>query len=604
LFSAIINFKNLSIKNKILAVYVPLLLMPLITIGYFAVHISTQSIIDKTIKNIHDNSGLIITRIDGMLTNTESCANITAVNLSKAFLDTRGVPHNQINDLEFGRQIRTILNNALIIFPDVESLAFINLNNEVFATDYRLENNTDNIAHSYLLAQIDQGSGGQNLWFAMDKRNILTTDRNNLVLTLGKQVIDIDSGKELGRLILNVREDTFSNIYQNMGPLKQGSYFIVDNKEIVISSANQGELLKPIPNQTLKWWIHNSSKSSLITSLNGKNTLITKSPFPDLGWMLVSRASVWELTAESRKISFIIILVTIICLAVALSGAGLLSKVIASPLIKLTKVMSEVKKENMEVFFKATTTDEIGLLAEGFNKMFDRIRELLSRVQQEQRQKREYELALIQAQIKPHFLYNSLDVIFTLSEMGRAAEVQKTAKALADFYRVALSKGKEEITIAEEIKNVRAYLQIQQIRYSDVFDFTIDINPEIMDDIILKLTIQPLVENAIYHGLKPKGSFGRIRIEGFRAEDQIVVIIGDNGIGIPREKLLNLLVDPGGNGLNSGFGLVNVDKRLKLYFGELYGLNIHSEPGKGTEVKVRIPVRQGGIFDAEINGGG
>jgi two-component system sensor histidine kinase YesM len=174
--------------------------------------------------------------------------------------------------------------------------------------------------------------------------------------------------------------------------------------------------------------------------------------------------------------------------------------------------------------------------------------------------------------------------------MGRNSDARNATKALADFYRVALSKGSEIITIGEEIKNVKAYLYLQSVRYSDVFDFEIDIQESIQDFCILKLTIQPLVENSIYHGLTHKGSFGHIFVKGFREDDNIAIEVIDDGVGIPDDKLSEILEFDQSLASRDSFGLASVNERIKLYYGEGYGVKISSRIGQGTEVKVVIPV--------------
>jgi two-component system sensor histidine kinase YesM len=253
--------------------------------------------------------------------------------------------------------------------------------------------------------------------------------------------------------------------------------------------------------------------------------------------------------------------------------------------------MKRFSEGNLNAVMEVNSKDEMGLLASGFNTMNRTIIQLLSNIKLEQKKKREYELALIQAQIKPHFLYNTLDVIYALSELGRIKDVQKTTKALADFYRVTLSKGRDSITIEEELRNVKDYLSIQQIRYSDVFNYTIEVENSVLQHSILKLTLQPIVENAIYHGLKEKGDFGFLQVHAFTEAETIKIQIIDNGVGMDAEKIREILhSDETGQGQVMSYGLRNVDHRLRLYFGEDYGLLIESERGKGTVVTVRIPL--------------
>jgi two-component system sensor histidine kinase YesM len=235
-----------------------------------------------------------------------------------------------------------------------------------------------------------------------------------------------------------------------------------------------------------------------------------------------------------------------------------------------------------------TRSIEIKMLDEGFNEMAERIQSLLIRIKNEQMTLRRTELELLQAQINPHFLYNTFDSIVWLAETQRNREVIQMVTSLSSLFRNSLSKGKDVINIETEQKQIRSYLEIQQIRYSDIMDYEIDLPATLFSYAIPKLTLQPLVENAIYHGIKHKRSKGKIVICGREDGDDIVISVEDNGIGMSEEQLGALQNRIQENRLK-GFGLSNVQQRLQLYCGEAYGLTFHSEKNVGTTVFVRIP---------------
>ena len=203
------------------------------------------------------------------------------------------------------------------------------------------------------------------------------------------------------------------------------------------------------------------------------------------------------------------------------------------------------------------------------------------------------ELRLLQEQINPHFLYNTLDNIIWLAESGEDEEVVKMVSSLSSFFRTTLSKGRDYITIAEEREHIESYLSIQKFRYRDILSYDIDFEDEILDHSILKLTLQPIVENALYHGIKNKRGMGHIQIDGRMAGDNIEFIVSDNGIGMREEEaehlrnvISGLISDDRSDG---GFGLFNVNQRLELNYGKEYGLNIESTYNVGTTIRVKIP---------------
>lgn len=231
---------------------------------------------------------------------------------------------------------------------------------------------------------------------------------------------------------------------------------------------------------------------------------------------------------------------------------------------------------------------ELRTLSEGFEDMAGRLNALMEETTQKQATLRRMELALLQAQINPHFLYNTMDTIIWLIEAGKNAEATQMVSDLSNFFRFSLSKGKDVITLAEEESHVRSYLQIQQARYADILRYTIDLPDRLADVRIPKLTLQPLVENALYHGIKMKRGMGHIYILGKVEGSDVVLQVTDDGAGMSEEQL-HRLVDSLDRGERVGFGLSTIHERLRLLFGEGYGLTIHSREGVGTTVFVRIP---------------
>lgn len=263
---------------------------------------------------------------------------------------------------------------------------------------------------------------------------------------------------------------------------------------------------------------------------------------------------------------------------------------ITKPIDQLCEKAKQLGDGEFQIEPIQTNSIEIQTLDEGFHEMAGRIQTLLNRIKAEQMVLRRTELELLQAQINPHFLYNTFDSIVWLAETQRNKEAIQMVTSLSTFFRNSLSKGKDIITIEAEQSQVCSYLEIQKIRYSDILDYEIDISPTLLSYTIPKLTLQPLVENAIYHGIKHKRTKGKLMIRGWEDGDNIVFSIEDNGIGMSEEQLQDL-EDKMLEDRSKGFGLSNVQKRLKLYCGESYGLTFLSTKQVGTTVLVRIPKR-------------
>ena len=275
-----------------------------------------------------------------------------------------------------------------------------------------------------------------------------------------------------------------------------------------------------------------------------------------------------------------------------------ISRSIYLPIKKLHDVTTTITKNDLQALVTRDNVDEITELGLSFNIMIGRIRDLLDSKIKEQENLKKAEMRALQAQINPHFLYNTLDTIIWMTESKKTDEVVQIVSALASFFRISLSKGKDWITIGEEIERTRSYLTIQKMRYRDIMDYRIDVDEKVSGNTVLKLVLQPLVENALYHGLKNQRQSGTIFVRARQKNDHEVLLeVEDDGIGITPESLARITAMMNDNldeiRFEHGFGLDNVNKRIKLYYGKQYGLSITSEYQAGTCVSVTIPVTKG-----------
>lgn len=289
----------------------------------------------------------------------------------------------------------------------------------------------------------------------------------------------------------------------------------------------------------------------------------------------------------------------IVLLAIILIGAILISKRIMSHITKPIDSLCEISRQagsghfEVRVQGKKSDSEELVILQDSFNKMVEEIGSLVDDIKIEQMNLRAAELRLLQEQINPHFLYNTLDTIIWLAEAGQKEQVVKMVASLSDFFRTTLSKGQDFITVEEERKHIKSYLEIQQFRYRDILEYEIQVPEELYQYEILKLTLQPLVENALYHGIKNKRGKGKIIIAGELLEKGLQFQIIDNGRGMTPERLEEVKKIISGELSNekekSGFGLFNVNQRIKLNYGEAYGLEIQSTYMEGTVFTILIP---------------
>ena len=269
-----------------------------------------------------------------------------------------------------------------------------------------------------------------------------------------------------------------------------------------------------------------------------------------------------------------------------------LSRRITEPITELVSMTEKFAGGDFSVSYHTNSNDEMETLAESFNSMVKEIETLIEDIHKEQENAKDAELRLLQEQINPHFLYNTLDAIIWMTESGENQKAIQVIQELSSFFRISLSKGQSEITIKNEREHVKSYLEIQRYRYQDIMDYEIDFDEEILDYHIQKLTLQPIVENALYHGIKNKRGRGMIKVSGKLEGGDIIFKIEDNGIGMNEDELQNLRLLIAGRVVQddqSGFGMANVQKRLQMLYGASYGMTVESTYQEGTCVTVCIP---------------
>ena len=284
-------------------------------------------------------------------------------------------------------------------------------------------------------------------------------------------------------------------------------------------------------------------------------------------------------------IMLMLILILVIVLTV------MIVRGIIKPIQGLSEVAQRVSEGDFSARAVVDTNDEVAVLADSVNIMTESIEGFVGKIKEDESKMRRADLRLLQEQINPHFLYNTLDTIVWLIEGNDSDKAVNMVMSLSEFFRLVLSKGKEYITIQEEEMHIRSYLEIQQVRYRDILEYEIHIDPELYRYQILKLTLQPLVENSLYHGIKYKRAKGSIIVTGKMSEGRICLKVEDNGVGMNPEELANLQneITKPCKDTGKGFGLANVNERIRMNFGAEYGMTIESVSGRGTCVEIVIP---------------
>lgn len=367
------------------------------------------------------------------------------------------------------------------------------------------------------------------------------------------------------------------------------------NKDMDIYSISKDELTnKYISIDGLNKIIEKSKKLNSGTiklkNISNKDATLFFSSIPYTeDWLLCTMIENSYIHAQTNSIINLVVILGVVLLLFAILLAIIISGALVKPIHKLKNHMVEVSNGNLDSYYETKNNDEISILGKVFNQMLMDIKKLINEVYQVQTQKRNAELRVLQSQINPHFLYNTLDTIQWKALEHNAFDVADMINSLSVFFRISLSDGKEFITISDEIEHVRNYLQIQETRYKDKISYRIDLDELISQNLVPKMIIQPLVENSIYHGLKLKKQKGIININILSKGDYIIIEVIDNGLGMDYEKLATTRNNLYHSIESEHYGLYNINERLKLTFRDKYSIHIYSEFEKGTKVSLKLP---------------
>ncbi len=328
-------------------------------------------------------------------------------------------------------------------------------------------------------------------------------------------------------------------------------------------------------------------------SFQGESRYVIVKSVGYTGWKLVGVTPVRGMSFSGLKTRLFIVFIIALILFILSVINYYISSRITNPIHELEKSVQELEEGRLDTKVYVGGSYEIRHLGRSITSMARQIQVLMDDIVAEHESKRKSEFNTLQSQINPHFLYNTLDIIVWMVENEKKSEAVKVVTALARFFRISLSKGKSIIRVRDELEHVRNYLMIQQMRFKNKFTYQIQAEDEVMELASLKLMLQPLVENAIYHGMEFMDGDGEILVKVSRQEEELRFLIQDNGLGMPPKRVKSLFSGQGpvhsGRGSGSGIGVRNVNERIKLYFGEAYGLTIQSEPDEGTRVYITLP---------------
>lgn len=566
--------RDMKISTKIILYYLLIFILSISFIILFFIETDKKTISDKVkqmsldaVKSISSKMDYIIDITDNqskMLISSQTIQNILGSGSEKREFNYQQEMDNYIADfMNFNDNI-----SSIYIFDNYGNKYFI---------DYTAPTkniNLQTIKDSNWYNTLTRLRGGYLL--KLNGGNTFQSGSQNYVSMI-RVINSLNTQKPVGIMVINISEEYIKNTLYDESAATRNIIILNENNYNIINAD------LPANKKLLKNFNYNSKKYSSIQNINSKQYIITGLQ-NKYGWKIININLFDELSAGNHSYNVVLVIAIIINGILLIVGLLFTSLIITKPIQKLTEAMKEVKFGKLKEVNINTGNDEIGELKNIYNIMIRQIRKLFVDIVEEHKTKRKAELDLLQTQIKPHFLYNSLDAISSLVLSKENDIALQFVKALGQFYRLFLSNGNEEITIKEEIAMVKHYLIVQNIRLGGKFTIDINVDDRVLNFKIPRLTLQPIVENAINHGIRAKLGAGKISICTLYYEDHIILSVEDDGIGIEEEMLSNIK-----NGIFTGVGLRATIERLNIYYDSENVIDIQSERGTGTRVTINIP---------------
>ena len=433
----------------------------------------------------------------------------------------------------------------------------------------------------------------ENLHFSTPHVQNLFIDHDNQyrwVVSLSRAVdITYDGQIVSGVLLVDMNFSGIEQIFRNIDVGKNGYIYLINNDGEIIYHPKQQLIYSNLLEEN-NIVASTYDDGSIKEIFKGEDRLITVKTVGYTGWKVVCVTPIKDITSDYRRVGIIVIFILLLSIFIFSYLNMIVSVRITNPIVELEKSVKQLENGDNNVDISIKGSYEIQHLGKAIKSMIKQMHVLMENIIQQQEAKRKSELNALQAQINPHFLYNTLDSIIWMIENENYDGSIIMVTALARLFRISLSKGKNIISVRNEIEHVRNYLTIQNIRYKNKFTYEIQDDENTLDLCCIKLIIQPLVENAIYHSMEFMDGDGEIIIKLYINDDNLFIEVIDNGLGMTEDEAMNLLKKERKNkSKGSGIGIKNVNDRIKIYFGEKYGVSIYSEPDEGTMIRINMP---------------
>jgi two-component system, sensor histidine kinase YesM len=574
------QLQNYRIEQKLLLTYPILIILSILVVSVFAILFSREIFKERTILYSQEIIRQITHNIDTQLKRIDQDSYIFIQDEDiRSFLVSKW----DADSAEYYRlraNIQQFLTHFLLSHENVESVYLINNRGDVITTTDALEIDNYNDYRQHAM-----NGAGSIVWL-----NTITSTIGNRVIPAVRTINDLSSMKDNGTLVIYFRESAISGLLADRNIGVADSLKVLDPQGYIVSSDVSSEISTRVE-ESLLASIAQSERFFFKEGANG-NAFYNFYRSDLTNWTYLYRTESSELYRGVEVVRNWIILVALLFTIGSIVSAKMIARNISRPIQNVIKEMRNIERNGLLVNLIYEGKDELSALTHTFNNMTDQLRRLVQREAEIQRMQHELEMRALQAEINPHFLYNTLEAINWMGRMNRIPKICDMTTMLAEIMRYSIDRQRDLVTIADELRHTEKYLGIQQIRFNDQLKVFIDVDPAILSLPMPKLTLQPIVENAIIHGFGNKVGIGRLRLFGGMQEGKVVIIIEDNGCGMEPAKI-EALLHRSTAAISKSIGFFNVNKRIQLIYGEAYGLDIKSAVDQGTRVSIHLPLPKG-----------
>jgi len=559
---------DLKVKYKLVIIYIIVGFIPILVIFFFCfgqIKIilleketeSVNSFVSETVKNMENDINIFNNLADYIVYNNT---------VSQALKDYNSdSPYNQYKKLS--ESYDPLINSVQSCHENDISNIKVYIDDEKMSGGWNYLDSMSSIKNEKWFSNIKDDTA--NMWYI--------DQANKKVLLISRMCSFEQNSNVAGILVMELK---YNKIFKAFEESQRNNYgvYILDNKNVIYSKDKFDEEFED----------YKLNSYSNLDNVSDKEYMVVRKNMENTGWQVSLYKPQEYVESSFKPIVKSSVFSTLFCILACFIGIIFTSKFITRRIEQLNNSMQVVNEDYIQTEIESDAKDEIGSLIRSFKNMIERISLLINEIYDSKLAQKNYEMRALQAQINPHFLYNSLSLINWKAIEAGKEDISKITLALSSFYRTSLNKGKNTLRLGEEINNMSSYLEIQEVMHDNSFDVIIDIEEEILNYESLNLILQPIVENAIEHGIdvnEDENVKGKISVIGWAANNVINILVEDNGKGMSSKKAESILSVE-----SKGYGVRNVNERIKMFYGQEYGLKIDSKEGKGTKVLVTFPV--------------